>query len=51
MSKKCHERKSLGYSITSSARAGSVGGKVSPMDIDSYNRWYDCSRARDLMLK
>ena len=25
--------------------------KLSPMDIDSYHRWYDYSRARDLMLK
>jgi len=25
--------------------------KLSPMDIESYNRWYDYSRARDLMLK
>jgi polyphosphate kinase 2 len=25
--------------------------KLSPMDIESYGRWYDYSRARDLMLK
>ena len=25
--------------------------KLSPMDIESYNRWYDYSRARDMMLK
>jgi polyphosphate kinase 2 len=25
--------------------------KLSPMDIESYRRWYDYSRARDLMLK
>ena len=25
--------------------------KLSPMDIESYDRWYDYSRARDLMLK
>jgi len=25
--------------------------KLSPMDIESYQRWYDYSRARDLMLK
>jgi polyphosphate kinase len=25
--------------------------KLSPMDIASYRRWYDYSRARDLMLK
>lgn len=25
--------------------------KLSPMDIESYKRWYDYSRARDLMLK
>jgi len=25
--------------------------KLSPMDIESYRRWYDFSRARDLMLK
>jgi polyphosphate kinase len=25
--------------------------KLSPMDIESYSRWYDYSRARDLMLK
>jgi polyphosphate kinase len=25
--------------------------KLSPMDIESYNRWYDYSRARDKMLK
>jgi polyphosphate kinase 2 len=25
--------------------------KLSPMDIDSYHRWYDYSRARDLMFK
>jgi polyphosphate kinase 2 len=25
--------------------------KLSPMDIESYNRWYEYSRARDLMLK
>ena len=25
--------------------------KLSPMDIESYNRWYDYSRARDAMLK
>lgn len=25
--------------------------KLSPMDVESYNRWYDYSRARDAMLK
>jgi polyphosphate kinase len=25
--------------------------KLSPMDVESYDRWYDYSRARDLMLK
>jgi polyphosphate kinase len=25
--------------------------KLSPMDVESYNRWYDYSKARDLMLK
>ena len=25
--------------------------KLSPMDIESYRRWYDYSRARDMMLK
>jgi polyphosphate kinase 2 (PPK2 family) len=25
--------------------------KLSPMDLESYRRWYDYSRARDLMLK
>ena len=25
--------------------------KLSPMDIESYQRWYDYSRARDMMLK
>ena len=25
--------------------------KLSPMDVDSYSRWYDYSRARDMMLK
>jgi polyphosphate kinase 2 len=25
--------------------------KLSPMDIESYNRWYDYSRARDMMFK
>lgn len=25
--------------------------KLSPMDIESYNRWYDYSRARDIMLQ
>lgn len=25
--------------------------KLSPMDTESYRRWYDYSRARDLMLK
>ena len=25
--------------------------KLSPMDVESYRRWYDYSRARDLMLK
>src|SRR6185369_23222 len=25
--------------------------KLSPMDLESYQRWYDYSRARDLMLK
>jgi polyphosphate kinase 2 (PPK2 family) len=25
--------------------------KLSPMDIESYRRWYDYSRARDIMLK
>jgi polyphosphate kinase 2 len=25
--------------------------KLSPMDVDSYNRWYDYSRARDAMFK
>jgi polyphosphate kinase 2 len=25
--------------------------KLSPMDVDSYSRWYDYSRARDLMLE
>jgi polyphosphate kinase 2 (PPK2 family) len=25
--------------------------KLSPMDIESYDRWYDYSRARDMMLK
>ena len=25
--------------------------KLSPMDIESYRRWYDYSRARDTMLK
>src|SRR5262245_34093931 len=25
--------------------------KLSPMDVGSYNRWYDYSRARDMMLK
>src|ERR1700749_3041416 len=26
-------------------------GKLSPMDLESYGRWYDYSRARDMMLK
>ena len=25
--------------------------KLSPMDVESYRRWYDYSRARDVMLK
>jgi polyphosphate kinase len=25
--------------------------KLSPMDVESYRRWYDYSRARDIMLK
>ena len=25
--------------------------KLSPMDLESYERWYDYSRARDMMLK
>jgi polyphosphate kinase len=25
--------------------------KLSPMDVESYQRWYDYSRARDMMLK
>ena len=25
--------------------------KLSPMDLESYRRWYDYSKARDLMLK
>ena len=25
--------------------------KLSPMDVESYQRWYDYSRARDVMLK
>jgi len=25
--------------------------KLSPMDVESYNRWYDYSRARDLMFE
>ena len=25
--------------------------KLSPMDLESYKRWYDFSRARDLMLR
>ena len=25
--------------------------KLSPMDVESYSRWYDYSRARDAMLK
>ncbi len=25
--------------------------KLSPMDVESYRRWYDYSKARDLMLK
>ena len=30
---------------------GRKNWKLSPMDLKSYNRWYDYSRARDLMFK